>query len=153
MDPENAELSEMYNGLEEVIALTRDLLQDAKQQHDAAGGVGAGPSGSGAAETTDAAAADAQASTSGAGALGSSQIPMPAELSTGLPGSVADQIKRAQQRSALTGQAPAGWAAGAECLAYYAADGQWYPAKVESVTEGGGFVVTYEGYGTTEEVG
>jgi hypothetical protein len=67
-------------------------------------------------------------------------------------GAVAEQIKRAQQRQALMGQAPAGWAAGAECLAYYATDGQWYPAKVESVTEGGNFVVVYEGYGNSEEV-
>jgi len=151
LDPENAELAEMYSSLGEVITLTKDLLADAKQQHGTAG-----PSGARAAAAAAAAATSAPpvASTSSA-ALGASQIAMPAQLSApaaALQGNVADQIKKAQQRSALAGQAPAGWAVGAECLAYYATDAQWYPARVESVTEGGNFVVVYEGYGNTEEV-
>jgi survival-of-motor-neuron-related-splicing factor 30 len=142
-DPENEELSEMYSSLGEVISLTRDLLADAKQQHDAAvagggGGGGAGPSGSGA-------GADLGGAPVAAGGA--------AAAAAMLPGGVAEQIKRAQQRQALQGHAPAGWAVGAECLAYYATDGQWYPAKVESVTEDGKFVVVYEGYGNSEEVG
>jgi survival-of-motor-neuron-related-splicing factor 30 len=141
-DPENGELAEMYNSLGEVISLTRELLADAKQQHGAAasgGAASAGPSGSGAAPAAAPGSAPVAAAGAAAGAL--------------LPGNVAEQIKRAQQRQALQGHAPAGWAVGADCIAYYATDGQWYPAKVEAVTEDGKFVVLYEGYGNTEEVG
>ncbi|GBF92995.1 hypothetical protein Rsub_05831 [Raphidocelis subcapitata] len=158
-DPSNGELSEMYDSLSEVIALTKDLLADAKAQHDAAlAAVAAATSGApaGAGAAADSAPAAAAASTSGApaaapaGSLGAAQIATPAGLAAA--GGVADQIRRAQQRQALTGQAPSGWAVGAECLAYYATDSQWYPAKVESVTEAGNFVVVYDGYGNTEEL-
>ncbi|KAI8462431.1 MAG: hypothetical protein J3K34DRAFT_527755 [Monoraphidium minutum] len=154
LEPENQELSEMYDSLSEVIQLTKDLLSDAKQQH-AAGGA-PGPSAAAAADAPAPAAADAAADAAAAGgaALGASQVVTPAALNAPgvLPENVADQIRRAQQRSALTGQAPAGWAVGGECLAYYAADGQWYPGVVESVSEDGKFVVLYDGYGTREEL-
>jgi hypothetical protein len=155
LEPHNKELSDMYDSLAEVIQLTKDLLADAKAAHDARGGSGGGgeggePAGAGPSSSAAAAAAAEAASGGGggSGALGASQVAAPAGL---LPGAVADQIRRAQQRSALAGQAPAAWAVGAECLAYYAADGQWYPGVVEGVAEDGKFVVLYEGYGTKEE--
>jgi survival-of-motor-neuron-related-splicing factor 30 len=57
-----------------------------------------------------------------------------------------------QVRQALLGQGNPSWAVGAPCLALYAADGQYYPATVKAVSEGGKFVVVYEGYGNEEEV-
>lgn len=69
-----------------------------------------------------------------------------------LPASVAEQIRRAQIRAALSGTAPAIWAVGARCQAIYSADGQWYDASVESVKGNGKFVVTFDGYGNSEEV-
>lgn len=69
-----------------------------------------------------------------------------------LPKSVADQIRRAQVKSALSGQAPPIWAIGAQVLAQYSADQQWYPGVVQAVTTEGNLVVLYEGYGTQEEV-
>lgn len=69
-----------------------------------------------------------------------------------LPASVADQIRKAQVKQALLGQGNAAWAVGAECLALYSGDGQYYPAKVKSVTDAGNFVVVFDGYGNEEEV-
>eukprot|EP00878_Enallax_costatus_P016841 GHUV01017677.1.p1 GENE.GHUV01017677.1~~GHUV01017677.1.p1 ORF type:complete len:274 (+),score=82.36 GHUV01017677.1:702-1523(+) len=81
-------------------------------------------------------------------------ITTPAELNVAamLPASVADQIRRAQVKQALLGQGNAAWAIGADCLALYSGDGQYYPAKVKAVTDDGNFVVVYEGYGTEEEL-
>lgn len=42
-----------------------------------------------------------------------------------LPPQVAQQIRTAQQRAAMAGQAPASWAIGAKCQAVYSGDGQW----------------------------
>ncbi|KIY95633.1 survival of motorneuron-related-splicing factor 30 [Monoraphidium neglectum] len=146
----------MYDSLSEVIQLTKDLLADAKQQHTSAAppAAPAAPSAPVAAAVASSAAAAAGPSAQGGAALGGSQIVTPAALNAPsmLPEAVADQIRKAQQRSALLGQAQAGWAVGAECLAYYAADGQWYPGVVEGVTEDGKFVVLYEGYGNKEEL-
>ena len=149
----------MYNSLAEVITLTKDLLADAAAAGAAAagdaGGSGAGPSGAGGGDAAAAAAAAGDAGASGSGS-GDAAAAAAAAGELGAPGAlpdrISDQIRRAQQRAALAGTAPAGWAAGADCLAYYAADGQWYPARVDSVTEGGAFVVTFEGYGNTEEL-
>ena len=58
-----------------------------------------------------------------------------------------------QVRAALTGQAPAEWAIGAPCQAVYSADGEYYDAAVEAVSEAGNFIVVFEGYGNKEEVG
>eukprot|EP00198_Chlamydomonas_reinhardtii_P010410 XP_001699747.1 predicted protein [Chlamydomonas reinhardtii] len=66
---------------------------------------------------------------------------------------VADQIRKAQVRAALTGQAPAEWAIGAQCQAVYSADGQHYDATVEAISAAGNFIVVFEGYGNKEEVG
>lgn len=63
MDPENAELRDMYDGLTEVIEMTRDLLKDAQEQHAAAG-----PSSTSAAAAAAAPPPAAAASTSAAAA-------------------------------------------------------------------------------------
>ena len=70
-----------------------------------------------------------------------------------LPMQVAEQIRAAQQKAALSGQAPAAWAIGARCEALYAGDGQWYSATVKGVTGVGNFLVSFDEYGTEEEVG
>jgi survival-of-motor-neuron-related-splicing factor 30 len=51
-----------------------------------------------------------------------------------LPASVAEQIRKAQVRAAILGQADAAWAIGAKCQAVYSADGKFYNATVEAVT-------------------
>lgn len=78
----------------------------------------------------------------------------PPELSAPsmLPASVADQIRKAQIKAALLGQAPAVWAIGAPCQAVWSADGKFYNAIVDSVNEAGAFMVAFEGYGDKEEV-
>ena len=73
-------------------------------------------------------------------------------LNSILPASVAEQIRRAQIRAALSGTAPAVWAVGARCQAVYSGDEQWYDAAVESVKANGKFVVVFDGYGNSEEV-
>lgn len=46
-------------------------------------------------------------------------------LPTVLPPQVAQQIREAQQRAALAGQAPPAWAISAKVQALYSGDGQW----------------------------
>jgi len=148
-DPENAELSEMYNSLAEVIALTEDLLKDARQQHEAASAA-AGTAAPSASAVAPAVAGTSAASTS----LPVAQIVTPPALNLPsiLPASVAEQIRKAQVRAALLGQASAAWAIGAPCQAIYSADGQFYNAVVEGVSASGNFIVVYEGYEEKEEV-
>lgn len=69
-----------------------------------------------------------------------------------LPASVAEQIRRAQMKAALSGQAPPAWAIGAQCIALYSGDGQYYPAVVKAVSETGNFLCVFDGYGNEEEV-
>lgn len=139
-DPENTEYQDIYNSLQEVIDLTQDLLREARKAE-----VGTAQQ---AAAARQASAAGASSSVSGAGQQAGAP---PIKLSL-LPASVADQIRKAQAKAALTGQAPAAWAVGAECEAIYSADGMLYPAVVESVTAEGNFVVEFVGYGNKEEV-
>eukprot|EP01025_Chloroclados_australasicus_P024156 TRINITY_DN24312_c0_g2_i2.p3 TRINITY_DN24312_c0_g2~~TRINITY_DN24312_c0_g2_i2.p3 ORF type:complete len:310 (-),score=48.42 TRINITY_DN24312_c0_g2_i2:369-1298(-) len=69
-----------------------------------------------------------------------------------LPASVAEQIRNAQIRAALSGQAPGQWAVGSRCYALWKEDGQWYPAVVKEYRSGPGkFLVEYEGY-TNEDM-
>lgn len=70
-----------------------------------------------------------------------------------LPPQVAQQIRAAQIRAALSGQAPAAWAVGAKCQAMYSADGEFYAATVTGVSAAGNFVVMFDAYGNSEEVG
>lgn len=104
----------------------------------------AGPS------TAAAPAAPPTASTS----LTTTQIVTPPllNLPSILPASVAEQIRKAQVRAAILGQADAAWAIGAKCQAVYSADGQWYNATVDAVTTAGKFVVAFDGYADKEEV-
>ncbi len=69
-----------------------------------------------------------------------------------LPPQVAEQIRAAQQRAALTGQAPASWAIGAACQAVWAADGNWYPGLIEGVTAAGNFAIRFQDAESLEEV-
>ena len=64
---------------------------------------------------------------------------------------VAQQIRSAQQKAALAGQAPPAWAIGAKCQAVYSLDGEWYEASVVGVTTAGDFVVKFAAYGNTEQ--
>jgi len=65
---------------------------------------------------------------------------------------VAQQIRAAQQKAALAGQAPPAWAIGARCQAVYSLDGEWYEASVVGVTTAGDFVVKFAAYNNTEQV-
>ena len=69
-----------------------------------------------------------------------------------LPPHVAQQIREAQHRAALAGQAPPAWALGARCQAVWSGDGEWYSATVKSVTAHGSFVVSFDEYGDDEQV-
>ncbi|KXZ56279.1 hypothetical protein GPECTOR_1g244 [Gonium pectorale] len=137
-----------------VIQLTEELLRDALEQQRQALSAGAAEA------STSAAVAAALPGVVDAAAAGPSGGPVarivtPPELNLPaiLPSSVAEQIRRAQVRAALTGQAPAQWAIGAQCQAVYSADGEYYDAVVEGLSEAGNFIVVFEGYGNKEEVG
>ena len=95
----------------QVIQLTKEVLAEAAQQ-------------------------DASASTASAPAV----LPGPvAAITTApevrvpsvLPPQVAQQIRFAQQRAALAGQAPPAWAIGAQVQAVYSGDGQWCVAQLD----------------------
>lgn len=73
-------------------------------------------------------------------------------LPSQLPASVAEQIRRAQVKAALSGQAPPAWAIGAKVEAPYSADGQFYNAVIEAVSLNGNFIVAFDGYPDKEEV-
>lgn len=144
MDPDNDELQDMYNSLAEVIQLTTELLKDAQQDHASRGlEVQASKQYAGAAITAQEMAA-----------LASHMVTTPPQLQIPsiLPASVAEQIRRAQIRAALLGQAPAAWAIGAKCQAVYSGDYEFYPATVQGVTPGGKFIVIFDGYEGKEEL-
>ena len=65
---------------------------------------------------------------------------------------VAEQIRAAQQKAALGGQAPAAWAIGARCQAVWSGDGGWYGGAVTGVSAGGNFIVSFDEDGGVEEV-
>lgn len=141
LDHENAEYLELYNSLQEVIGLTEDLVRDAEEGAAQIAGLPA----------PALAPAQPVASTSAAGASVITSAPA-LQLPSVLPPQVAHQIRTAQQRAALLGQAPPAWAIGSKCQAVYSADGEWYDAVVEAVTSAGQFVVVFEEYGNKEEV-
>lgn len=147
-DPENKEYKGIYESLAEVIALTKELIADAQAVEPA--------------QPVAPAAAPQQQQQQQAPLVGAA-VPPPlgaaaitqapeVRLPSVLPPQVAQQIKDAQQRAALAGQAPAAWAIGALCQAVYSGDGQWYDGVVEAVSASGNFVVAFEGYDTREEV-
>ncbi|PNH12932.1 Survival of motor neuron-related-splicing factor 30 [Tetrabaena socialis] len=136
------DLQDMYQSLAEVIQLTEELLRDTLA-------AAAGPAVAAAAPVADVAAAAAGPSGPVARIITPPELNLPAIL----PASVADQIRKAQVRAALTGQAPAEWAIGAQCQAVYSADGEYYDGTVEAISENGNFIVVFDGYGNKEELG
>ena len=73
------------------------------------------------------------------------------QLPSILPLQVANQIRWAQQKAALSGQAPPAWAIGAPCQARHS-DGEQYAAQVTGVTATGSFVIKFPNYELEEEV-
>ncbi|EIE26983.1 hypothetical protein COCSUDRAFT_64747 [Coccomyxa subellipsoidea C-169] len=129
-DSENQEYAEIHNNLSEAISLTEELLQGEDD-----GDEGAGPS-------TSAAAAPRPARHAPNVVL--TEAPA-IQLSSVLPATVAQQIRAAQQKAALAGQAPPAWAIGAVCHALSPLDGNWAEAKVKGISAGGNFVVAFSG--------
>lgn len=74
------------------------------------------------------------------------------QLPSVLPPQVAQQIRAAQQKAALQGQAPPGWAIGAACEAVWRDDGQYYPATVQGVSIAMNFVVKFNEFENVEEM-
>lgn len=58
---------------------------------------------------------------------------------------MAQQIRAAQQKAALAGQAPPAWAIGAKCHALSPLDGDWAEALVKGISASGNFVVAFTG--------
>ncbi len=65
---------------------------------------------------------------------------------------VAQQIRAAQQKAALSGQAPLAWAIGARCQAIWSGDGGWYNGTISGVSVNNRFIVTFDEDGGVEEV-
>ncbi|GLC35098.1 hypothetical protein PLESTM_000279300 [Pleodorina starrii] len=135
--------------LAQVIQLTEELLKDALEQQRLSGGAALAAG----ASSAEALVATAEEQAGTAGPVAKIVTPPELNLPAILPASVAEQIRKAQIRAALTGQAPAEWAIGAQCQAVYSADGEYYDATVEAVSEAGNFIVIFDGYGNKEEVG
>mmetsp|Transcript_28047 Transcript_28047/g.75770 ORF Transcript_28047/g.75770 Transcript_28047/m.75770 type:complete len:326 (-) Transcript_28047:669-1646(-) len=151
----NEELHDMYTSLTEVIQLTEDLLKEAADTEAQAAVAPAPAPGAGlpgpSAPSIPAAAAPAAAgpsSSTPAAIVTPPQLNLPSIL----PASVAEQIRKAQIKAALNGQAPAAWAIGAKVQALYATDQQWYNGTVEAVSASGNLLVNYEGYDETTEL-
>ena len=58
---------------------------------------------------------------------------------------VAQQIRAAQQKAALQGQAPPAWAIGARCQALNPLDATWQEATVKGISATGNFVLAFTG--------
>ena len=58
---------------------------------------------------------------------------------------VAQQIRAAQQKAALQGQAPPAWAIGARCQALNPLDATWQEATVKGISATGNFVLAFAG--------
>ncbi|GAB4813628.1 hypothetical protein N2152v2_000674 [Parachlorella kessleri] len=153
-DPGNEEYKGIYDSLAEVIQLTKDLLGEAgvggqqQDSHAAAqpvlpGTASAPPAGGAAGAPAGAGPSHPVAAITAAPDL---------RLPSVLPPQVALQIRQAQQRAAMAGQAPPSWAIGAKCQAVYSDDGQWYNGTIEAVSVSGNFIVAFDGYESKEEV-
>lgn len=142
-DSDNAEFQELNTSLAEVVDLTRDLLQEALQGSTALSDLPPSlpPGGEGGIQYGQPRAAPIVVETSA-----------PA-VSSFLPPQVAQQIRAAQQKAALQGDAPAAWGIGARCQAVWSGDGEWYNATITGVSAAGNFVVSFdEDAGGIEEV-
>ena len=58
---------------------------------------------------------------------------------------MAQQIRAAQQKAALQGQAPPAWAIGAKCQALNPLEATWEEATVKGISATGNFVLTFTG--------
>ena len=65
---------------------------------------------------------------------------------------MAQQIRAAQQKAALSGQAPLAWAIGARCQAVWSGDGGWYNGTISGVSVNNRFIVDFDEDGGIEEV-
>ncbi len=111
------------------------------------------------AESAAAAAAPAPAAPAPAAPAAPAAAPPPfaaaapeVRVPSALPPTVAGQIRAAQQRAALAGQAPASWAVGAPVQAVFAGDGRWYDATIVAVAPSGAFIARYDEAGAEAEV-
>lgn len=125
-EPENQEYADIFQSLTEVIQLTSDLLQEAP----------------------DAGVSTSSAPRPVAAITTAPQLSLPSIL----PPQVAFQIRAAQQKAALNGQAPGAWAIGARCQALYSGDGEQHEGTVTGVTAYGNFVVQFSKFDHEEEV-
>ncbi|KAI8110902.1 hypothetical protein M9434_004476 [Picochlorum sp. BPE23] len=128
-DPDNSEYKEIYSGLQEVIQLTQELRQASVHVEDKAG--------PGQLQKVPVAAITE-----------APEVKVPSVL----PPQIKDQIRIAQQRAALAGQAPAEWAIGAQVQARYGGDGLWYDSEVIAISTSGKFIVKYTNHDTQDEV-
>lgn len=69
-----------------------------------------------------------------------------------LPPQVKEQIRVAQQRAALAGQAPPEWAIGASVQGRYSGDGKWYDGEITGISAAGKFIVHLTQYNVREEM-
>jgi survival-of-motor-neuron-related-splicing factor 30 len=69
-----------------------------------------------------------------------------------LPPQVKEQIRIAQQRAALAGQAPPEWAIGASVQGRYSGDGKWYAGEITAISAAGKFIVYLNQYNVREEM-
>ena len=58
---------------------------------------------------------------------------------------MAQQIRSAQQKAALQGQAPPAWAIGAKCQALDPLEATWQEATVKGISATGNFVLAFAG--------
>lgn len=140
-EPNNEEYADIYNSLTEVIELTENLVKEARSK-----------------ELVQEHKEESQAEYSAPQSVqprprGNITTQAPSlQLPSILPPQVAQQIRSAQQKAALQGQAPAVWAIGARCQAVYSGDGEWYEATVKGVSDTGDFVVSFDAYEHEESV-
>ena len=138
-DPENAEYAELQTTLEEMTAMTRDLLEDDEEDGGRGGNAGAAPA--------------APAAAPGSAALGAADGPGPSGAGAG-PARDAPRPVRVSRDD---------WKVGDVCEARYSGDGQWYRATVVGLihdpvagpVSGGaaGYEVNFSDYGNREDVG
>lgn len=122
-DPGNSEYESIYNDLQQVVSLTEDLLATAREQQQAA--VSEVPVPGHAEHIEPNHLLDSNIGRSAAPVAAITSAPE-VKLPSVLPPQVAEQIRGAQRRAALAGQAPPEWAIGATVQAVYSADGRWY---------------------------
>lgn len=116
-DPGNEEYQNIYNDLCQVVSLTEDLLSTVTEQQQVSAEPSVGP-------LEDRSIEPHPQETRRAPVVAITSAPE-VKLPSVLPPQVAEQIRSAQRRAALVGQAPPEWAIGAAVEAVYSADGCW----------------------------